>query len=297
MNTPFRFLAAAILVGSLASCSPPPLSRSEAPSPQAGARLEAADKKMAATDQLMAAPVPEGAASGAYVATKQVKTGSVSLEVSAPAAAEAALTAKLLGAGGYVETTVATESSRSLTLRIPAAAFDSFLDGLKAWGRIIHRQVTVADVSLQYYDLETRLKNQKLLLDQYRSFLTQTKKMDEILDVMGRISGLTTEIESTQGQFRYLSRQIDYSTLSVEITAPLLSGGRAWPDWSEGWSDLAHTLAEFGTGTVFFLLAALVIGPVVLGAAALLFWLFAGKPGLWRRLKALKFRPETKPQE
>lgn len=235
------------------------------------------------------APAPDGSAS--YGTTKQVKSGSVILEASDAAGVEAALVEKLKTVGGYVETSLVTEASRSLTLRIPAAVFDPFLEGMTAWGKMVQRQVSVSDVTIQYYDLETRLKNQRILLDQYRGFLSQTKKMDEILDAMGKISELTTNIESTEGQFRYLSRQVGFSTLQVELTSPLLSSGRAWPDWDKKVSALAHDLADFGVGTVFFLFWAVVVGPVLFAGVALVIWLFVGRPGLWRRLMGLRQRP------
>lgn len=285
---------AVFVLSLLTACSGPSLARGEAVGapPPVGASFEAqkdsAPRLQAAQDGLVQEP------DNLYATPRQIKTGSVSLETSDPKAVEKALTDKLKGLGGYVESSVATTTTLSLSLRIPAASFDGFLEGLTAWGRVIHRQVSVSDVTLQYYDLETRLKNQRLLLDQYRTFLSQTKKMDEILDAMERISNLTTQIESTEGQFRYLSRQISFSTLQVELSSPFLTQGRDWPDWSRGWSDLAHDLADFGTGTVFFLLAFLVVAPVILGLVALLVWLFLGKPGLWRRLKSLRATPSPK---
>ncbi len=276
-----------------ASCSGPSLSRGEAGAPPSvEASFEAkrgfTPEGPATKDAVVQAPAEP------YATPRQIKTGSVSLETSDPKAVEKTLTEKLKGLGGYVESSVASTSSLSLSLRIPAESFDGFLEGMTAWGRVVHRQVSVSDVTLQYYDLETRLKNQRLLLDQYRSFLSQTKKMDEILDAMERISNLTTQIESTEGQFRFLSRQISFSTLQVELSSPFLTQGREWPDWSRGWSDLAHDLADFGTGAVFFLLAFLVVAPVVLGLVALLVWVFLGKPGLWRRLKGLRSTPDPK---
>lgn len=265
-----RFLLPALAAFLMTACSGSP--------PSLAPALAAAETKR----------VSEPSGSVPYEAKKVVKTGSVVVEASDPAAVEQSLTARVESLGGYVETASASESYRSLNLRVPAAELDGLLEGMKAWGRVVSRQVTVQDVTTQYYDLETRLKNQKLLLDQYRTFLAQTKKMDEILDVMEKINGLTTDIESTEGQFRYLSKQVAFSTLSVEITSPLLSAGRPWPNWDRGLSDLAHTLADFAAGTVFFLLASLVIGPVLFGLAALGVWLFVGRPGLWRRLKGLK---------
>ena len=284
MKTFALFFAA--LLG-LASCSPPAPESLMARAPSAEVAFDQVSAKQAPAE-----PAPEGAPSANYESRKQVKTGSVVLESSDPAAVEASLTAKLKAVGGFVETSFATPNSRSLTVRIPAAEFDVFLEGLSSWGKLTQRQVTVSDVTMQYYDLQTRLKNQRLLLDQYRGFLAQTKKMDEILDAMGRISELTTQIESTEGQFRYLSRQVGFSTLSVELTSPLLSTGRSWPDWDRGLSEVIHNVADFAVGTVFFLLTSLVVVPVAAAFIALAVWLLLGRPGLWRRLKGLRHRPK-----
>lgn len=274
----FPALAVVLLFLSCSGTSPERYAAAPSATPMAEESFDRGEAKQAA----------EPSVSVPYETKKLVKTGSVLLEASDPAAVEQALTARVESLGGYVETSSASESYRSLTVRVPATSFDALMEGMKAWGRVVNRQATVQDVTTQYYDLETRLKNQKLLLDQYRAFLSQTKKMDEILNVMDKINGLTTDIESTEGQFRYLSKQVSFSTLSVEITSPLLSTGRAWPDWNRGLSDLAHTLADFASSTVFFLLASVVIGPVLFGLVALVVWLFVGRPGLWRRLKGLR---------
>lgn len=234
----------------------------------------------------MAAPAPSN-----VLPAKQVKTGSVTLEAGDLARADAELRAKLGQLGGFVEHAQVSEGSRSLTLRIPAANFDAFLAGFGAWGRVSHQQVDVEDVSLRYFDLETRLKNQRLLLDQYRAFLVQAKKMEDILGAMERISSLTNDIESTEGQFRYLSRQVEFSTLEVELVQPLLAQGRAWPDLGAAWADFVHGLADFGVGTLVILGWLVLAGPVVLGCVFVVVWVWVGRPGLWRRLKSLAAKP------
>lgn len=220
---------------------------------------------------------------------KKIRTGSATLETPDLKQAELTLTTEVQNLGGFVESTQASQYSSEMVMRIPAASFDTFMNSLGNLGKVTNRYVRTDDVTLQYYDLETRLKNQRLLLDQYRDFLKNAQKMEEILDVMARISQLTSEIESTEGQYRYLSRQVDYSTLTVSLQLPALAGGRSWPDLSEGLEDFGFTAVEFLAGFLFLFLSLLLYAPFVLGLVFLLVWLFIGKPGLWKRLKGLKY--------
>jgi len=260
----------------LLSCGP------AAPPPRGEAKV--------AAQEFAGAPPADRSAVDSTVPTerKQVKTGSVTVETADLNGAEKALADRTVRLGGLVESTQAQPRFRTLVLRLPADQFDGFLEGLGGLGRITARQVGVTDVTTQYVDLDTRIRNQRLLLDQYRSVLAKTVRLEDTLTAMEKISALTAEIESTEGQFRYLSRQIDLSTLTVELNLPMAEGGRGWPDWSAGFSDLVHILADLGVGTVLFLLGALVIAPVAVGLLALFYWLWLGRPGLWRRIRGLR---------
>lgn len=274
MKRPLVLLPTLILA--LASCSAP-----SAPEPPEAKKFAGADLARAPS------PVAQASEANPALVSKQVKTGSVTLEAGDLARVDAELRAKLGQLGGFVEHAQVSEGSRSLTLRIPAENFDAFLSGLPAWGRVSNQQVDVEDVTLRYFDLETRLKNQRLLLDQYRAFLAQARRMEDILGAMERISSLTSDIESTEGQFRYLSRRIDLSTLQVELVQPLLAEGRTWPDLAAAWADLLHGVAEFGVGVLVFLAWSVVVGPALVGLMFFVAWLWIGRPGLWRRLKGL----------
>lgn len=276
------FFSALALSLALASCAPahqPSLKKDRATA-QDGLFAAAAPAPVEAS-RSAAAPNP-----APFAERKQVKNGSVTLEVGDLDAAEAALTQRVEALGGFVENTQAQDGYRSLVLRVPAAGFDGFLGGLTGVGRVTAKQVGVSDVTVQFYDLDTRLKNQRLLLDQYRAVLAKTVKLEDTLTAMEKISSLTAEIESTEGQFRYLSRQIDLSTLTVELNLPLAQGGRDWPDWSQGFSDLVHTLADWGVALVFVLLGAVVVVPVVGLLLWFVLWLFTGPLGLGARFAA-----------
>jgi len=285
-------LIAVLTLWAFTSCSPAPdLERSSKKE-----RVALAQDGLFASAAAPAPAAPAPSESAPFAERKQIKNGSVTLEVADLDAAEGILTKQVAAFGGFVENTQAQDRYRSLVLRVPAARFDGFLGGLTGVGRVTAKQVGVSDVTVQFYDLETRLKNQKLLLDQYRVILAKTVRLEDTLTAMEKINALTTDMESNEGQFRYLSRQIDLSTLTVELNLPLAQGGRDWPDWSQGFSTLVHTLADWGVGAVFVVAGAVVVVPVVGLLLWFLLWLLTGPLGLGRRITDLFPRRRRTPK-
>ncbi|HEX5112596.1 MAG TPA: DUF4349 domain-containing protein, partial [Saprospiraceae bacterium] len=74
------------------------------------------------------------------------------------------------------------------------------------------------DVTEEYIDLETRLTNKKAYLEQYRTLLKSARSIEDILKVQEQIRALEEEIESVTGRLKYLTNQVDLSTLHLTIT-------------------------------------------------------------------------------
>lgn len=111
------------------------------------------------------------------------------------------------------------ESSYVLRIRIPADDFDKFVAEIKSGkGEILYQEIDSRDVTDQFIDLETRLENKRSYLKRYADLLQQAKIIKEILDIEERIRVLEEEIESTTGRLKYLSNQVDFSTLNLTIS-------------------------------------------------------------------------------
>lgn len=110
------------------------------------------------------------------------------------------------------------ESSYNLKIRVPSAKFDDFVNQIGVGdGQILYKSIDARDVTDQFIDLETRLKNKQAYLKQYADLLKRANKIKEILEIQEKIRVLEEEIESTTGRLKYLSDQVDYSTLDLYI--------------------------------------------------------------------------------
>ena len=111
------------------------------------------------------------------------------------------------------------ESSFDLNIRIPASHFEKFISELETGkGEILYKSIAAQDVTAQYIDLETRLESKRSYLTRYKEILKQAKTIKDILEIEEMIRNLQEEIESTEGHLRYLSDQVSYSTLNLNLS-------------------------------------------------------------------------------
>lgn len=110
------------------------------------------------------------------------------------------------------------ESAYTLKIRIPAVSFEALIATIESGdGEVEYKEIDARDVTDQFIDLETRLENKRSYLKRYKDLLNQAKSVKEILEIEEKIRGLEEEIESTTGRLKYLSDQVDYSTLDLRV--------------------------------------------------------------------------------
>jgi hypothetical protein len=105
-----------------------------------------------------------------------------------------------------------------LTIRVPAKSFDSLLNDIsKGVEKFDYKQVKIDDVTEEFVDIQSRLKNKKELEQRYLQILKKAKNVKEILEVEKEIGKLREEIESAEGRLKYLKDQVAVSTLEVSF--------------------------------------------------------------------------------
>ncbi len=106
----------------------------------------------------------------------------------------------------------------NLEIRIPKDNFDSFLNELSAGvEKFDHKNIFVEDVTEEFIDINARLKIKKETEAQYLQLLKQAKTVKEILEVQNQVQMLRSDIESIEGRLKYLTKQVNFSTLNIDI--------------------------------------------------------------------------------
>ncbi len=110
----------------------------------------------------------------------------------------------------------------TITLAVPVQAFENALRRLRGLAtRVVNESASGEDVTDQYVDLQSRLRNLEATRDRVRSFLDQATSVEEALEVNRQLSEIEDEIEQVQGRINYLRDRAAFSTITVNLS-PIL---------------------------------------------------------------------------
>ncbi|MCG2786102.1 MAG: DUF4349 domain-containing protein [Anaerolineae bacterium] len=294
----------------LAGCGTPAMSENYAPMAGGGAS-QAYDYEEAAP----AAPAESyqdgyDANVSAVPAQKRmvIENADMSIVVVDPEAKMQAVAAMAERMGGFVvssnlfETYLSdggTAPEGSMTVRVPAEKLKEALAEIKE-GIVELKTETRSgqDVTQEYTDLSSRLKNLESTERQLNTILEDADKTEDVMLVFNQLTQIREQIELIKGQMQYYEQSAALSAISIRLIAeetvkPIEIGG--WKP--EGVvRDAVQTLVDFLKGffefvvwlVIVFLPAAILI---ILSVGSILFVLWRFVRWLWR----LFFKGKAKP--
>jgi hypothetical protein len=195
-----------------------------------------------------------------------------------------ALSSILKKYNAYTSSVSIYENSRNYTIKVAAEKYTSFFYELTGLGKVINYTESTEDVTMRYYDLESRLNIKKALLKTYQNYLVQTKNIEEILAVESKIAELQSELDDAGSQFRLLNNLIDYSTIYVEMYRPITAADYDKETIGDRIKEMLSGFGYYVSTIVIILIGIVVYGIPALVILALLYWLLLGKIGLVRRI-------------
>lgn len=165
------------------------------------------------------------------------------------------------------------QKAYSLTIRVPSEQIDTLMSAISALAfRLDNRYSNREDVTGNYYDLQTRIKNKKALEERYLQLLKQASNVKDMLEIERALNETRTEIDRMEGRFVVLGNQVALSTLHVYFYENLSPGLTPVLDEGIGQSILV-ALTKGWQGFVLFLLWLVRVWPfLVLASVVVFFW-------------------------
>lgn len=198
---------------------------------------------------------------------KLIKHGEVSFETKSIIETKTFLLKAISKNKGYISNE-RIEDYRSnpteiLTIRIPNSQFDVLLNEIGTQvGEFDSKKIDVDDVSEEFIDIESRLKNKKQLEAKYQELLAKASSMDDILKIEKEITNIREDIESTEGRLRYLNNQVELSTLIVTYYEEKPASGFHFGE------KISDALSSGGTGFLMFIIVIINLWPLwIIGGA------------------------------
>jgi len=118
-----------------------------------------------------------------------------------------------------------------ISIRVPDEKFELALTELRNLAiRVKSESTSSQDVTEEYIDLQSRLKNAEATEKQYLALLEKATDVEDILKIYEHLSQVRQQIEQIKGQMQYLERTASMSMISVSLepqatTKPLVRAG------------------------------------------------------------------------
>jgi len=153
---------------------------------------------------------------------KVIKSANVSIEVSDYLNSRQKVDSIVQKYKGYITNEAfqetETQKSNSITIRVPAKSLNLLLSDIAAIAkRVDYQNIYTQDVTDEYIDVSTRLKNKLQVEKTYRRHLREATNIEDILRIENKLAEIRTEIESAQGRLKYINNQVSLSTVSLYL--------------------------------------------------------------------------------
>lgn len=222
-----------------------------------------------------------------YEGQKLIRNVSLAVETKEFDALMSALNTQIRQLGGYIENmetyngSLYSSGSRgsryaNMTIRIPKAQTDGFLEMVSDVCNVIRKNESGDDVTLSYADMESRRNTLRTEQERLLSFLERAQSIEEIITIEDRLSNVRYQLESMESQLRVIDNQVEYSTVQLNVTevkelTPVVQQ-TAWERIGSGFvenlRDIGEGIVEFGIWFVvnipYFVIWAVVITAAVL---------------------------------
>ncbi len=194
--------------------------------------------------------------------------------------------------GGFVVSSNISKDGLSpfaeVTIRIPSDVFDGGVQEVKAMGEVKSEIVNGQDVTEEYVDLTSQLRNLQATQTQFLKIMEKAVKIEDVLAVQRELSRIQGEIEVLQGRMKYLEQSAKLSTLTVYLSTnpenlPVVDDQEKWKPVAVV-KDAVRSLLDMGKGLINAIIWVVVYLPVwiVLGG---LVWIIRRQ---WRKMQMKK---------
>jgi len=162
-----------------------------------------------------------------------------------------------------------------ISIRVPDNKFEQALAEFRELAvRVTSESTDSQDVTEEYVDLKSRLKNAEATESQYLALLEKAEDVEDILRIYDSLSRVRSEIEQIKGRMQYLERTSSMSLIAVRLEPATTAKPLVGAGWSalEAFKSAIQGITLFGQwlGTIAIWL--LIFSPIWGAILGVILW-------------------------
>jgi len=187
-------------------------------------KTENKDERTPGESTAAESPDSPSTAAGLIANRKLVRNASAELEVVSFEEAVQKITGFAAEDKGYVATSSSQKQangklSGQVVVKVLPDNLDRFLLKLRGLGELKNQALTTEDVTKQYFDTESRMKNARLMEQRLIEILkTKSKDVSDLLQVEKELGRVREEIETMQGELKFMDSQVQFATVTIQLS-------------------------------------------------------------------------------
>ncbi|MEZ4227453.1 MAG: DUF4349 domain-containing protein [Polyangiaceae bacterium] len=117
-------------------------------------------------------------------------------------------------AGGYL----VERQERRIVIRVPSRDFDGTMLSITKLGDVLSKNVSVQDVTEEFFDLQVRIRNLEVVRARMEELLKKADKVPDAIAVERELERVTSQLERLKGRAKLLSELVQFSTITVNVS-------------------------------------------------------------------------------
>jgi hypothetical protein len=205
-----------------------------------------------------------------------IRTATLSMTVKDPAASVEEISQLAEEMGGFVVSSTVYQTvfgdpqivadQGSITIRVPSERFEEALKRLKAAAvEVQNENKQGEDVTQQYTDLESRLRNLEAAEAELREIMGSAVRTEDVLAVYAQLVQIRGEIETIKGQMQYFEQSSAFASIGIELIPDIAEKPADFGKWlpwvtaRESLESLVRSLQFLADAVIRFTIAVLPI--------------------------------------
>jgi len=181
---------------------------------------------------------------------KIVRNASLQVEVSDTEAARKEIEQKVAGFQGHITNLHSYEVrpgvlSYNLTIRVPAKSLNLAMEIFTKMGVKKSESINEQDITAQYTDTESRLKNLEIRRDRLRELMDRkTDNLADVLQIDRELSTVQNQIENFERTLTRHDTNVSFSTVNLSLQPEPQIGDFSSPEWTvkKSWKQSVNDL-------------------------------------------------------